>query len=76
MKKDKGYFFVMEYKENPKHYYQDSYCSSAQHKKARYCLSTADVLEAKRFTSEKEAWKNMSKKKFNICKVEVLVHRV
>lgn len=75
-KNRKKIFFVLEYKKNPGHYYQDSYCSNVQHKKKGYCLSTDDVLKAKRFATKKEARKRVFKKVFKICKVKVKVKQV
>ena len=76
MKKRNEYFFVLEYRKNPGHFYQDSYCSNVIHKKKGYCLSTDDVLKAKRFASKKEAWKRMPKRVFKLCKVKVKVEQV
>ena len=75
-KKRKKIFFVLEYKKNHGHYYQDSYCSIVLHKKKGYFLSTDDVLKAKRFATKKEARKRAFKKVFRICKVKVKVKQV
>ena len=71
----KDVFFVLVYRGYPGHYYMDSYCSNVLHKN-RLCLSTTDILKARRFNSKKEALKDKPKNRFNVCKVTIDVTSV
>ena len=58
-------FYVLEYKEDPGFYLQDS-----------QFMSTPFVLRASRFNLPEEALKYVSADTFNVCKVHIEVKRV